>query len=165
MDEDRFDALSRIIGTPGSRRRAVATALGGVLILLGLADPDDAPARKKCPSCKRRKHGRCKKKKPDGAVCPGGKCEGGRCVVVPPPPCQGKADGTSCGGIQQCSGGVCATPPGCRNLICLSPIQCCSGFCNPSPQDTCALSNSGQSCSVAADCSSGNCVGFRCQAA
>ena len=46
MDARRFDTLARIVSTAGSRRRAVATAVGGALALLGLADLHDAAAKK-----------------------------------------------------------------------------------------------------------------------
>src|SRR5918995_2170893 len=128
MDARRFDTLARIVSTAGSRRRAVATAVGGVLALLGLADPHDATAKKKCPPCKKRKQGKCKKKKPDGTACPNGACQSGRCVATEPspPPCQGKADFTECGGGKRCSGGVCETPPVCMNSGCIANGQCCS---------------------------------------
>src|SRR5687767_928145 len=81
MDARRFDTLARIVSTAGSRRRAVATAVGGALALLGLADPHDATAKKKCPPCKKRKQDKCKGKKPDGTACPGGTCRRGSCIA------------------------------------------------------------------------------------
>jgi hypothetical protein len=176
MDADRFDTLTRLASTAGSRRRAVVTAGGGMLALLGLAEPHDALAKKKCPPCKKRKQRKCKKKRPDGTACAGGTCQSGRCVAAPAAPfCQGKADFTDCGNGMKCSGGVCAPPPGCFNTGCITNGQCCSGFCScidgPPPDgicDTtgiCAFSSTGQPCNRDLDCSSLNCVGFVCQAA
>jgi hypothetical protein len=83
---DRFDTLTRSLTTAGSRRRALA-ALGGALgTALSGSVVDGAAAKKKCPPCKKRKQGTCKKKKPNGSTCPGGTCQGGRCVAVAPPP-------------------------------------------------------------------------------
>ncbi len=77
MDDSRFDRLARTLTAAGSRRRALAVALGGVLgPVLSASFPEDAAARKKCPPCKKRtKQGKCKKKKPNGAACPGGTCQ------------------------------------------------------------------------------------------
>ena len=113
MDGVRFDALTRALTTFGSRRRALASAFGGALgIVLAASSVDEAAAKKKCPPCKKRKQGKCKKKKPNGTPCTGGSCQDGSCVatVVPPTPppfCAGKntctdADLALCNAAQNC---------------------------------------------------------------
>jgi len=81
MESERFDQLAKILSGPGSRRRALV-AFAGSLALLSLVPHDNALAKKPCPPCKKRKQGKCKGKKPDGATCPGGACKGGRCVPI-----------------------------------------------------------------------------------
>jgi hypothetical protein len=50
--------------------------------LRGLVPHGEAQAKKRCPPCRKKKHGKCKKKRPDGAPCgTGGQCQGGSCVV------------------------------------------------------------------------------------
>ena len=53
-----------------------------------------ADAKKKCPPCRKRKKGKCKKRLPDGAACPGGICRSGSCE----PTSSGGGDGGSDGG-------------------------------------------------------------------
>jgi len=53
---------TRIVSSEGYRRRAVATALGGALTLVGLRSPEQAEARRKCPRCKKRNEGKGKPK-------------------------------------------------------------------------------------------------------
>jgi hypothetical protein len=78
MDQNRFDTLTRTISTVGSRRAALGTLLAGTLGLLDLAETS---ARKACPPCKKRKHGKCKaNKKLNDEPCPDGKCQSGVCV-------------------------------------------------------------------------------------
>jgi hypothetical protein len=82
MDADRFDALSRRIGTRTSRRVTLGLAAMG---LLTIAVPEAAAARcsnrKPCPTCKRCKRHRCK---PDamknGTPCSTGTCQQGVCT-------------------------------------------------------------------------------------
>jgi hypothetical protein len=63
MDADRFDALTRSLPT-GSRRRAMAVALGGLAGFLGLSQPDVSghDAREACKDKKGKKKKRCLKK-------------------------------------------------------------------------------------------------------
>lgn len=60
MDADRFDDLTRSLPA-GSRRRAMAVALGGLLGLLGLESAGQA-APKKCKGLKGKKKKKCLKK-------------------------------------------------------------------------------------------------------
>ena len=100
MDADRFDTLTRIASTAGSRRLALAVALGGTLgALLDLTHSDVAAAggkcKPKCGQCQRCKKGNCKKTKhgkvckkgtcrakDTGTPCDGGACESGNCVAA-----------------------------------------------------------------------------------
>src|SRR5215212_6677746 len=99
MEVNQFDTLTRSLTAAGSRRRALALALGG-LVTLGLARSDDVAAggkcKPKCPECKQCKKGKHGKKgkckpKPNGTACSAGSCQNGSCAAVtpqssPPPP-------------------------------------------------------------------------------
>jgi hypothetical protein len=81
VDDSGFDALTRAVTTAHSRRSALGTLLAGTLGLLDLAETS---AKTACPTCKKRKHGKCKPNKqlndkpcPDGS---GGTCQSGVCV-------------------------------------------------------------------------------------
>jgi hypothetical protein len=139
MDADRFDALSRMVSTAGSRRRAVATALGGALILLSLAHPDDAAVKKRCPPCKKRKKGKCKKK-PDGSNCPGGICRRGVCQP-----------GDLCPGQRLCDGECIPATQCCTKADCPAGSLCCNGVCSGSKLEA------GQNCFLSEDCCSNYC--------
>jgi mannan endo-1,4-beta-mannosidase len=94
MRAKTFDAIARELGTD-STRRGIFRLLGGAAAIasgVALTMGEDADAKKKhqgkgkgkkkgCPPCKKRKKGKCKKKKPDGTVCPGGACQSGNCVT------------------------------------------------------------------------------------
>src|SRR5262245_42445334 len=88
MDGSRFDAFSRLLAEPGSRRRAFGAAFAGGLGLTLLSVGQGAVAKKKkpCPPCKKRKKGKCKGLLPDGSVCAGGTCQGGSCLPTGSPP-------------------------------------------------------------------------------
>jgi hypothetical protein len=74
MESARFDGLARAIATVLSRRR-LSWALGAsVLSVAGLVEA------KSCPQCRKKKHGKCRKKRPDDTPCGnGGRCRGGHC--------------------------------------------------------------------------------------
>lgn len=134
MDAARFDTLVRSLTDSRPRRGVLAASLGGVLGLLGLAHPNTGEAKKKkpCPPCKKRKHGKCKKNKPDGTTCRGGTCQSGRCTT---PPCaNGIKDGSEsdvdCGGT--CS--RCAT-----TKRCASRNDCASALCTSSTCTACVV--------------------------
>jgi hypothetical protein len=102
MDSARLDSLARSVTAAGSRRRILAAALSGALgLVLRAASIEDAPAKKKCPPCKRSKRGKCKPK-PNGTACAVGTCQGGNCVAAD--------QCASCTGDQVCSGGACIVP-------------------------------------------------------
>ena len=151
MDHHRFDTLTRSLTTTGSRRRALIMALSGALGVLGLVHADDAAAAKKCPPCKKRKQGKCKKKLPDGTACSGGMCQSGSCVRTPSPPpppsdCTPECSGKDCGD-DGCAGvcGSCTAPETCHDGTCCRPDcngkDCgddgCGGSCGPCTGGTC----------------------------
>jgi hypothetical protein len=146
VDADRFDALSRSLAAVGSRRRALATALGSAVGLLSLAAPDAARAAKS-PKCKRKPNecercdrGKCERKdgekrckagkikpKASGTPCSIGSCQNGFCVASVPP-CVAESAAATCAGRcgsrtnncgQKVSCAVCS--PG---KICLSNGTC-----------------------------------------
>jgi hypothetical protein len=124
MDGLRFDTLTRTLAATGTRRHALATALSGALsTALSVSVIDEAAAKKKCPPCKKRKRGKCKNTKPNGTACPGGTCQGGRCI--PAPTCSdgiknGNETGVDCGGsCPRCSNGQgCASRNDCASALC-----------------------------------------------
>ena len=100
MEVNQFDTLTRSLTGAGSRRRALALALGG-LVTLGLVRSDDVAAgakcKPKCPECKHCKKGKHGKKgkckpQPNGTACSVGSCQNGSCAALtpqsPPPPPQ-----------------------------------------------------------------------------
>jgi hypothetical protein len=163
MDAIRFDTLARSLTTSGSRRRAVAAALGSALGLFGLAHPDDAmaggackPACTECQSCKKgkchkTKHGKkCKKgtcqPTNDGLTCqnnPCRECRGGICSNRASDTCQG----TPC---KACRDGTCSNKP--NETSCNGTGKCLTGVCNAPPSCTqfdgiCPLSTPEDCCS------------------
>lgn len=150
MDADRFDALARSLTAAGSRRRALAAALGGAFgTALGAFSVDEnAAAKKKCPPCKKRKKGKCKKRKPDGTPCPGGVCQSGRC-------CSPEPAAVTCAGACQTT----------RINRCGQAVTCdCPGGSNCLPNGTCARRCTGRAedcagCGASVFCTSPNTEG------
>lgn len=161
MDADHFDALAKSLSHGAIRRRVVPGLLGGALasLLAGLetgARPKKSERerdrvsdeKKKCPPCKKRKKGKCKKKKPDGTACPGGTCRSGKChandgVCANPgtcgdrPPCG--PSGTRCSCVTTVEGEAFCMSEGLCNLQgCTTTSECPQGFacilgCCPDP--------------------------------
>lgn len=175
MDGSRFDALTRTLTVAGSRRRALGGLLAGASGVLGTTAGDAAAKKKKpCPACKKRKKGKCKGQLPDGASCPGGTCQGGKCVP-PTSECAGQPDNARCGelGRGHCLAGVCNPRPTCGEHSTLIEdgdcSVCCSGECEPitSGPDAglhlCTLAYPGQHCYASGECRGGRaCIGHRC---
>ena len=135
MDADRFDTLARTLTAAGSRRQAlVATLGGGLSLVLGAASVDEAGAKKRCPPCKKRKLGKCKKKLPDGTACSGGTCQAGACCLPESPEttCAGRC-GTWPNTCRQtvscppCAGGMYCLANGSCAKICLAQEDCPAG--------------------------------------
>jgi hypothetical protein len=99
MDAARFDDLARTLFASASRRALLSLgAAGGLSGLHARWDAVSAKKKhkkKKRKVCRKCKHGKCKKPKPDGTPC--GEtchaCQNGHCVV---------AAGASCGDSQTC---------------------------------------------------------------
>jgi hypothetical protein len=128
MDTSRFDTLTRTLTSAGSRRRALVALSGVFGLAMGMASTQDSEAKKKCPLCKKRKNGKCKKNRPDGTACPGGTCQSGRCIAAapslpPPPPCATAAACPVPPASQLCAqatciGGTCGIGPKAANTVC-----------------------------------------------
>jgi hypothetical protein len=135
MDGSTFDRLTRTLMLAGSRRRALAGLLAGTLGLLGSHVEDAAAKKKPCPPCKKRKQGTCKKKKPDGTLCAGGTCQGGKCILAT---CSdGITNGTEsdvdCGGsCARCGNGKsCSSRDDCIGALCINNVcSVCSAIGN-----------------------------------
>ena len=156
MESDAFDSLTRsLIGAhPGSMtRRGITRLLGGLalagpLTLLGFAEAD--AKKKSCPPCKKRKHGKCKKKLPNGTPCNGGACDSGRCVAVLATECVAQCGGKVCG--PDGCGGQCG--PGCA-IGCCKDGACVAG----NTEATCGLHGEMcQACAADSSCPFGECV-------
>jgi hypothetical protein len=156
MDGSHFDGLTRSLTLTGSRRRAVATLLGGTLAgSLGSSPVDEAIAKKKkpCPACKKRKKRKCKGNQPFGTLCAGGRCDGaGNCKPCVPN-CNGRTCGDNgCGGscgscspCQTCTAGTCVTSA--------NNTPCAGGFCQSGVCQIC--DQGGQFCCQGDKCSGG----------
>ena len=181
MDHDRFDALSRRLGTPGTRRSLLGTlaALGAALgrgltanardrLIVCVAD-DGTTRRVRCG-------GRCNGKVVccgDGDCGPRQRCQRHRCVADPAVcrdrdcpgdlrcrdgqcqcPANRKRCGTRCvpqGGC--CSNAACADGQTCRQGTCTCTANSCAGCCDG---DTCV--SEGGCCSGNRICQSGSCT-------
>jgi len=144
MDADRFDTLARSLTAARSRRGALVAAFAGSLGLLSVVHPDDVTAKKACPQCTKRKKGKCKPK-PDGAACPGGSCQRGRCATCSDGVKNGTETDVDCGGsCPRCGSG----------RACTGRNDCRSAYC---PDGTCAA------CTADTDCPSDAAGGCRCR--
>ena len=131
MDADRFDSLTRALTAAGSRRNALAPALGGALGLLGLVHLDGTVAGGTFkPGCQTCKKGKCRKTshgktcktgkctaKPFGTPRSGGTCQSGTCIAAasPAPPCVPESQAAAC------VGAACGTA---RNNTCGQAVAC-----------------------------------------
>jgi len=152
MDNGRFDSLARSLTAPGSRRRALALALGGALtplldreetgahdLLKKCKKINDAPKRKQCVK-KARKH--AAQHAANGAIL------SPICV----PSCTGRSCGDNgCGGsCGPCSGGSCDA----GTCVCPDGATCPAGqACQTTsdgiicfPQGICSASSEGSLC-------------------
>ncbi|MGH2616944.1 MAG: hypothetical protein ACRDJC_17055 [Thermomicrobiales bacterium] len=122
----RYEVLLEFRGESRSRRDAtsfvIGLALGGAL---GHPNSHEVEA-KSCPTCRRKKNGKCKKKKPDGTACGACReCQAGRCV-------------SRCGSNEDCFGGECLNLGG-----------DCSGdvdFCATGQIEPCAFNGAAGQC-------------------
>jgi hypothetical protein len=124
MDAVRFDALTRTLTAAGSRRRALALAVSGMLApLLGLRETDARKSLKKCKKIdNKKKRKKCIKKAKRANLCRDGVKNGSETDV-------------------DCGGGTC---PRCgAGQICNSRDDCATGRC---------VSTVCQQCANAGDC-------------
>lgn len=166
MDSDRFDALSRTLGKPESRRGALATlaALAG----FGALAPNELDAKKKKKKKKKKKPPPCKTTNQNcnsgsdcckGLICAVGsfqeECEsvdGDVCCLTPGKACSHTCD--CCG-----SGSICATDDKCclvSGANCTEHSDCCEEeFCVDElfgEDKTCRSDNNGSACDNDDDC-------------
>jgi hypothetical protein len=134
----------------GLARALAALGIGGAI---GAAAPATGEA-KRCPPCRKKKNGTCRKKKPDGTRCGDCRaCRNGRCVP------NGDLDDSACGRDGRCLAGTCNEKPDCSGTgeTC-APKQCCSAACS----EFCLAGAGGRPCLDGQDCISGSCRGYRC---
>jgi hypothetical protein len=157
MDGSRFDALTRSLSVRLSRRVGM-----GLLAAVGLRQvvplAEVQAKNKHCPPCRKKKHGRCKKRLPDGTPC-GGECRecrngacapkanrtpcGGECTECQDGVCAPKVDGTRCAGAcRECRGGQCVSACTAPATVCgaRTPGVCCTpdgGPCDPAHPEVC----------------------------
>ena len=173
MDASQFDRLSRAL--VAQSRRGLARLLASIALATPAGFLSWNPVSAKKGKGKGKGKKRRKKKPSCTPQCAGKQCGddgcGGSCGICGAVACNGaicncsaRVDGTDCGGGRRCSGGVCATPPGCSNGgSCVAPEHCCSASCHPTFA-LCLGGAAGRPCNFDNDCTSGNCVGFVCQA-
>ena len=146
MDGPRFDILTRALTAPGSRRRALAAALAGVLGSLDWLASDDTAAHNPLKKCKK-KSGKQKK-----ACIRKAKKHNATHVVAAPPPTPVPPAGCPIG-TKPCEGTCIPTNQCCTTADCPPTYQnrCCNGVCTDAKLQTEA------DCTQDAQCCSGNC--------
>jgi hypothetical protein len=172
MDNSRFDALTRVLSTVGSRRGTIGGLLAGVLGLLHGAEPDAAIAHNTLKKCKKiedkdKKRQCVKKAKKHRAQHAA-------------PACTPTCGGTVCGGDNGCGGscGTCSAGAVCQGGQCVNgtlavgasctkalPRECVSGVCGcVGASCTCRNANCvpDDVCFSDAECCSGFCNSPRC---
>ncbi len=150
MDANRFDALLRTLSERSSRRGIVPALVSvGFGTTLGLGQSSRTGA-KQCPPCRKKKQGKCKRRKPDGAPCAEsrGACQEGVCA------CGG---GPVCPPRQACVAGSCfpqgACPAGTRACIPETGTPCGDDcFCALSAEGNTVCIESGGLCIQFSDC-------------
>lgn len=187
VEAERFEALLRQLSSASSRRKA-ARALAGLAFGSSVLIRGTDAAAKRCGPCRKKKKGRCKGSKPNGAPCGGvcQECRGGACLARPDgsgcgtcQECQNGScvtapDNTGCNGTGRCLGGTCIARPTCHpSLETCTPAgaaSCCSGICDlyqfPPPigdRQLCGKGTADTSCVEDRDCVSNSCVGYRCE--
>ena len=141
MDGSRFDALARRLAATASRRGLLAWLTPGMAGMIALAKGDEVAARS-CPPCRKKKHGRCRKKRPNGVPCGnGGRCRNGRC------------DHNVC--TMNCPGGLEPQPCGPVGSSC----QCVNVVEGAS---ACVKRQQGEACGTETVCNPGQICGIPC---
>jgi hypothetical protein len=138
---DRFGALARRLAVTASRRGLLARLTTGLAATIALADRDGVVA-KSCPPCRKKKHGRCKKKRRDGAPCGNNnRCRNGHCD---PNACTADCSGTP--GPRPCG------PPG-SSCQCVNVVEGTSA---------CVKNQPGEACGTETVCNPGLICGIPC---
>jgi hypothetical protein len=143
VEETRFDAIAKALGTQTTRRLTVSTFLGGALGLLGAPSVSGA-CKKNCGECKTCKNGKRGKKakckaKADGVACSfptGGTCENGSCRCLNGTTESNGQCFTRCplGQQRDPASAVCCIPSGTGPCKLGEDHTCCKRFCENSPE-------------------------------
>jgi hypothetical protein len=157
MDAKHFDALLRAL-TNRSSRRGIGLTLAsfGLGATFGVGPISEVEA-KKCPPCRKKKRGKCKRRKPTGTPCEEGRgiCDRGSCSC---------GDGPTCPPQQVCVAGHCfpqgTCPEGTRACVPETGTACGDDcFCALSAEGNTVCIESGglciqfSNCETAAACS------------
>lgn len=131
MDGQRFDDLTRMIGTGRSRRGVLKLIGGGFAVAIGVGSARNALAGACIPEA-----GACLT---DDECCTGFNCDGGFCAGCQPDGSNCEFDEDCCG-LLVCASGTCAETCGVTDDPCGLGVDCCVGFfcnglavCEPSP--------------------------------
>lgn len=123
MDGQRFDDLTRLIGTGRSRRGVLRLIGGGLAAAVGLGGARQAGAQDKCLS----EGSACFF---DEECCDGFNCDGGFCAGCQSSGANCEFDEDCCG-LLVCAGNVCAETCNVTDEPCGLGVDCCVGwFCN-----------------------------------
>jgi hypothetical protein len=125
MDPKRFDALTRFLVAPATRRRAVAAASGGLAALLGHAVER---VTNRTEAKRKKKKNKCKSLLDQCAF---------RCCEAQTRECCKGTTWECCGGTLCCPRGTCVRPAG-GAPFCCSQEQRCGRFCCPQESTCCA---------------------------
>lgn len=141
MDEDRFDALTRFVARPRTRRQLVRALGGGALAALGGVIGADRTRAADCPSgvvC-------------SAQCCPNASdmCLAGRCTSCP----SGVICSARCcpSASDICLSGQCTSCPSgvsCTGRCCADGETCVNGLCSAAPP----CGNAGDACTERKDC-------------
>jgi hypothetical protein len=174
VEDTRFDAMAKALGSRNTRRLTLGALLSGALGALGVTGAEAAKSGKckrqpgECERCDKgkceRKHGKktCKAgkitPKANGTVCSGGTCQRASCIgptgLVVGPVGGGGGGGGGTGGCPVCQalqGTTCVNAP--AGTACNGTGKCTgSGTCTPAPNciprgSICAITDPTRCCS------------------
>jgi hypothetical protein len=143
MDARNFDALTKHLTNPRSRRGLLGSVLGFLTVVIGVQEGKAKRKRPKTESrkgtirTKRQVTASVKKCRPAGAPCEGNQAdlccarlactESDRGSARRCTPCA--AEGASCAGDEACCGGACCLGLNPVGVCCASRDRCCGGDC------------------------------------
>lgn len=159
MENTRFDAMAKTLGSLTTRRLTLGALLGGALGRLGLADANARKSGKckpRCAECEKCDKGSCRRKngkkrchkgkckpKPAGTPCTtfaGGACQNGTCLNLQADEANCGSLGTACEPTQVCQAGSCfpkSTCPATLTVFCPTAFGTSCGsscWCNQSSE-------------------------------